>query len=144
HWTYAWVRDGSYATVAMAELGMTGEARDALAFYLDAEGGRFQDWTELADYAIPPYLITLVRYLGFGVEETDFNEFGPNLELDGFGLFLWALGAYVDASDDVAFVEDHWPLVSEQVGDVIVALVDPDTGLLRPDSSIWESHWNGH
>ena len=56
---------------------------------------------------------------------------------DGFGLFLWALGAYVDASDDVAFVEDHWPLVSEQVGDVIVALVDPDTGLLRPDSSIW-------
>ena len=26
---------------------------------------------------------------------------------------------------------------------MLVALVDPETGLIRADSSIWETHWNG-
>ena len=143
NWTYAWIRDGAYAVSAMATLGMATEARDGLSFYLQAESGRFADWNELAAYAMPPYLISLVRYLGFGVEETDFNDFGPNLEFDGFGLFLWALGHYVDVTGDVAFAEDHWEDVATRVADPIIALVEPDTGLLRPDSSIWETHWNG-
>jgi MYXO-CTERM domain-containing protein len=143
NWTYAWIRDGAYAIAAMARLGMDTQARDGLQFYLEAEAGRFADWQELEGYDMPPYQISLVRYQGFGVEETDFNDFGPNLELDGFGLFLWALATYVDTSGDLAFVEDAWPVVSERVADVIVAMVEPSTGLLRPDSSIWETHWNG-
>jgi hypothetical protein len=143
NWTYAWIRDGAYAVKAMAQLGMQAEARDALAFYLDAEAGRFQDWNELARYDMPPYQISLVRYYGFGVEETDFNAFGPNLEFDGLGLFLWALRAYERATGDETLGDEHWALVSEQVADVLVALVEPSTGLLRPDSSIWETHWNG-
>lgn len=143
NWTYAWIRDGAYAISAMASLGMSAQARAGLEFYLGAESGRFAQWQELSRYDMPPYLVSLVRYLGFGVEETDFNEFGPNLEFDGFGLFLWALANYVDATGDVAFAEDHWDDVSTRVADVILALVEPDTGLLRPDSSIWETHWNG-
>jgi hypothetical protein len=143
NWTYAWIRDGAYAVKAMATLGMQAEARDALAFYLDAEAGRFQDWTELASYDMPPYQISLVRYYGFGVEETDFNAFGPNLEFDGFGLFLWALRAYERTTGDETLADEHWALVSERVADVLVALIEPSTGLLRPDSSIWETHWNG-
>jgi MYXO-CTERM domain-containing protein len=127
----------------MATLGMQAEARDALAFYLDAEAGRFQDWSELASYDMPPYQISLVRYYGFGVEETDFNAFGPNLEFDGFGLFLWALRAYERTTGDETLADEHWALVSERVADVLVALIEPSTGLLRPDSSIWETHWNG-
>jgi len=143
NWTYAWIRDGAYAIAAMARMGMSTQARDGLEFYLTAEAGRFVDWQELEGYDMPPYQISLVRYQGFGVEETDFNEFGPNLELDGFGLFLWALASYVDSSGDVGFAEDRWPVVSERVADVLVALIEPSTGLLRPDSSIWETHWNG-
>ncbi len=142
-WTYAWIRDGAYSVAAMASLGMNDEARGALSFYLDAESGRFQDWNELAPYAMPPYLISLVRYHGFGVEETDFNDFGPNLELDGFGLFLWALREYETKSGDTSLVDASWPVISTRVGDALVALVDPATGLVRPDSSIWETHWNG-
>jgi hypothetical protein len=142
-WTYAWIRDGAYATVAMAELGMQSEARDALSFYLDAEGGRFQTWNELQSYAMPPYLVSLTRYHGFGVEETDFNEFGPNLEFDGFGLFLWALRAYEAKTGDLSLVDGSWPTVSSKVADVLVALIDPENGLIRRDSSIWETHWNG-
>lgn len=143
NWTYAWIRDGAYATAAMATLGMASEAREALQFYLDAEAGRFADWMELSAYDMPDYQISLVRYYGFGVEETDFNAFGPNLEFDGFGLFLWALRAYEEHTGDETLTEQYWPVISERVADVLVALVDPITGLIRRDSSIWESHWNG-
>lgn len=142
-WTVSWIRDGAYAVAAMAEAGMHQEARDGLSFYLRAEAGRFQDWTELESYAMPPYQITLVRYYGFGVEETDFNAFGPNLEFDGFGLFLWALRRYEQRSGDTSLADEHWPVIKNEIADVLGGLIDPDNGLVRPDSSIWESHWNG-
>ncbi|MGK3966925.1 glycoside hydrolase family 15 protein [Sorangium sp. So ce118] len=142
-WTVAWIRDGAYATVAMAALGMKTEARNALGYYLGAEAGRFQGWNELSSYDMPPYQISLVRYHGFGVEETDFNDFGPNLEFDGFGLFLWALRQYEELTGDTAFVDEHWATASAKVADALVALIDPETGLVRKDSSIWETHWNG-
>jgi hypothetical protein len=142
-WTISWIRDASYAIAAMAEAGMKDEAKNALAFYLGAESNRFQKWDELKPYSMPPYQMSLVRYQGFGVEETDFNDFGPNLEFDGFGLFLWALRRYELASLDDTFTKANWPTVSEKVGDAIVKLIDPSTGLLFKDSSIWETHWNG-
>ena len=142
-WTYAWIRDGAYATTALAALGMTEHSRAALSYYLDAESGRFQGWTELEPYGMPPYQISLVRYHGFGVEETDFNDFGPNLEFDGFGLFLWALRAHEVLTGDTTVADARWPLIRERIADVLVALIDPESGLVRPDSSIWETHWNG-
>jgi GH15 family glucan-1,4-alpha-glucosidase len=143
NWTYSWIRDGAYATVAMALLGMKEAARASLLFYLRAEAGRFKDWQELSGYGMPKYQITLVRYYGFGVEETDFNSYGPNLEFDGFGLFLWTLRAYERLTGDTSVADEHWPLIAGEVGDVLVALVDPMTGLIRRDSSIWETHWEG-
>ncbi len=142
-WTYAWIRDGAYATSAMAALGMDQAARDSLSYYLNAEGGRFADWTELAPYDMPDYLITLTRYYGFGVEETDFNNFGPNLEFDGFGLFLWALRNYEVLTGDTTLTDENWDTIATYVGDATVALIDPGTGLMRRDSSIWETHWQG-
>ena len=142
-WTYTWVRDGTYAAVAMAELGLTAQARDALRFFLDAEGGRFQSWNELRPYGMPPYVVSLTRYQGFGVEETDFNAFGPNLEFDGLGLVLWALREHERRTQDTSLVDARWNDVATKVADPLVALIDPATGLLRPDSSIWETHWNG-
>ncbi|WP_163991411.1 glycoside hydrolase family 15 protein [Pyxidicoccus caerfyrddinensis] len=142
-WTYAWIRDGAYAAAAMSTLGMTNGARAALAYYLQADSGRFRDWRELQSYNMPPYIITLTRYHGFGVEETDFNESGPNLEFDGFGLFLWSLRHYEQVTGELSLVDEHWDTVSTKVADALVALIDPETGLIRPDSSIWETHWNG-
>ncbi|WAS98685.1 glycoside hydrolase family 15 protein [Nannocystis punicea] len=142
-WTYAWIRDGAYATTAMAALGMQEHAKASLTYYLDAEAGRFQQWSELQPYGMPPYQISLVRYHGFGVEETDFNAFGPNLEFDGFGLFLWALRAYEVLTGDTSLADARWEQVATEVADVLVALVDPETGMIRADSSIWETHWLG-
>jgi hypothetical protein len=142
-WTYAWIRDGAYAATAMAALGMKEDAKDALLYYLRADAGKFQSWDELKPYSMPPYQISLVRYHGFGVEETDFNDFGPNLEFDGFGLFLWSLRNYEVLTGDQSLVNEQWTLVATEVADVLVALIDPETGLIRRDSSIWETHWKG-
>lgn len=142
-WTVAWARDGAYAASAMAHLGMGMQARSALLYFLNAEAGRFQSWAELAPYNMPPYQITMARYYGFGVEETDFNSAGPNLEFDGFGLVLWALRNYQQATGDPSLVTSAWDTISQRVADPLLALVNPVNGLIQPDSSIWETHWNG-
>lgn len=142
-WTYAWPRDGAYAISALATLGETDAALDGLRFYLNARSGRFADWNELKPYSMPSYLVSLTRYHGFGVEETDFNDFGPNLEFDGFGLVLWALNRTEKAAGAHTLSSQQWGTISTKIADPLVALIDPATGLIRPDSSIWETHWNG-
>jgi hypothetical protein len=142
-WTVAWVRDGTFASVALSALGRTDESREALRFMLDAEGGRFQSWTELAPYSPLPYVVSLCRYTGFGVEETDFNGFGPNLELDGLGLVLWALRQHERLTGDTSLTDARWSDISGKIVAPLVALIDSTTGLVKPDSSIWETHWNG-
>lgn len=136
-WNMAWVRDMAYATVALARTGHTAEARRALAFQMGATAGDYQA------YVGRPYQLSVVRYYGNGKEESDLNQDGPNVEFDGFGLFLWALDAYVNASGDTASLAQWWPAVSTKVADVLVGLQDPQTGLVARDSSIWEVHWNG-
>lgn len=135
-WNIAWVRDMSYATVALARSGHLAEAKRAIAFQLSAKTGAYQS------YVGAPYQISVVRYYGNGTEESDTNADGPNVEFDGFGLFLWELEEYVKASGDTAFLDAAWPAVKSKVADPLVALQEP-TGLIAPDSSIWEVHWNG-
>ena len=43
-WHIAWVRDGSYAIEAMAQLGMYAEARKGLEFMLKAPSNRFRNY----------------------------------------------------------------------------------------------------
>jgi len=50
----------------------------------------------------------------------------------------------VEASDDDALLTEHWPTISARVADLLVELIEPETGLLYPDSSIWERHWNAY
>ncbi len=138
-WNITWVRDMAYATVALAEAGQWREAREALEFQLRAQVGRFT----APEFVGRPYQISLCRYFGDGSEESDDNENGPNVEYDGFGLFLWSLGRYVELSHDTALLEAYWPTIRDRVADVLVALVEPYSGLVRADSSIWETHWNG-
>ncbi|MFO0636612.1 MAG: hypothetical protein U0168_27590 [Nannocystaceae bacterium] len=132
--TYA-ARDGAYAISAMASLGMHEQARAGLEFYLVAEGGRFAQWDELRlrHAAVPGDAGALPR-LRRGRDRL--QRLRSQLEFDGFGLVLWAMRNYVEASGDRT-------LPCTRVADVILALIEPETGLLRPDSSIWETHWNG-
>jgi hypothetical protein len=143
-WAYAWVRDGSYGIVGMTDAGMFPQARLALEFFMNAHANRYIGYAELEDVPITDYALSLTRYHGFGIEESDTLCNGDfNFEWDGFGLYLWALRHYVDATGDVGFLETWWPVLKTRVADVIVGLIEPETGLLHPDSSIWEVHWLG-
>ena len=135
-WNIAWVRDMAYAVVGLLRSGHLAEAKAAIAFQLGAQVGSYQQ------YVGAPYQISVVRYYGNGTEWSDSNNDGPNVELDGFGLFLWELDEYVRASGDTASLATWWPAVKSKVADVLVGLQE-STGLIKPDSSIWEVHWNG-
>jgi GH15 family glucan-1,4-alpha-glucosidase len=135
-WNIAWVRDMAYATVALARAGHVAEAKAAIDFQMNAQVGAYEQ------YVGSPYQISVVRYYGDGSEWSDSNQDGPNIEFDGFGLFLWELDEYVRASGDTASLAAWWPTVKAKVADVLVKLQEP-SGLVAPDSSIWEVHWNG-
>jgi GH15 family glucan-1,4-alpha-glucosidase len=135
-WNISWVRDMAYATAALARTGHLSEAFDAINFQVGAGPGR------RTNEVGKPYRISATRYFGNGDEECDCNANGPNIEFDGFGLFLWSVGEYVRGGGDVAAIKTLWPVISTEVADVLVSLISDD-GTIKPDSSIWEVHWNG-
>lgn len=135
-WNISWVRDMAYAVVGLIRAGHMREAEAALRFQIEAGPG------ERTAEVGGPYRISATRYFGNGREETDCNAFGPNVEFDGFGLYLWTLGEYLRAGGDLETVRGWWPEIEVGVADVLVDLIEDD-GIVAADSSIWEVHWNG-
>jgi len=141
-WHIAWVRDGSYSIQAMTRLGMYSEARKGLEFMLKAPSGHYKHYVykDGKDYGVGvDYQISMTRYFGNGTEESDFNEFGPNIEFDDFGLFLSAFCDYVSRSNDSAFYKKWNQLMCTKVADATVDCIDTNS-LIRPDSGPWEHH----
>jgi glycosidase len=122
-WWIAWVRDMSYATVALARSGHTAEANAAIDFFAGAPVGMYREQVG------QDYHVSVVRYYGDGTEWSDSDANGPNIEFDGFGLSTWA--AHSVARNDL-----------DANSATLAALIDT-TGLVAADSSIWEVHWNG-
>jgi len=135
-WNITWARDQAYAAVALAASGHTQEATDALKFVLNGQTGTFVSVVGAA------YLPTITRYFGGGLEETDSNSDGPNIEFDGFGLVLWQAWRTLQAVGNMDLLAQIWPTLRTKVVDPLVGLVDA-TGLIHADSSIWEVHWGG-
>jgi GH15 family glucan-1,4-alpha-glucosidase len=146
-WSISWVRDASFAIRAMAQIGMFTEAKKGLEFMLNAAPTNqyktfiFKDGK---DYGIKhDYRISVTRYFGNGREEADFDERGPNIELDDFGLFLMAFSDYVKESGDKVFF-DKWHSILEN--ETIVAIIQniDSNDLIRTESGPWEHHLPGH
>lgn len=139
-WNITWVRDESYSVVALARSGQLEQASAALRFLLqDGKAGGYAD--ELGGVT---YALSVCRTYGDGTEQSDDDGNGPNVELDNFGTYLWALDETVSRATDTSLLEELGPTALDGVADPLVALIDPDNGLLVADSSIWESHWNGY
>jgi GH15 family glucan-1,4-alpha-glucosidase len=141
-WHIAWVRDGSFAIQAMTRAGLKAEARAGLEFMLRANANRFRNYVYKNGVDYGPgvdYRISLTRYFGNGTEECDYNEFGPNIEFDDFGLFLTAFSDYVLRTGDEAFYREWEQVVSKEVADAIIACMDTNN-LIKADSGPWEHH----
>lgn len=147
-WHTGWVRDATYAIVALARMGHTEEARMGLDFFLNAfdmnpngmKDGKYKSFVQNK-----PYRVSVVRYYGNGEEESDTNSDGPNVETDGWGLVLWAARAYVEASNDTAWLNKAtfngttWDAMEQGIANAIEGQLETN-GIMRADSSIWEVH----
>ncbi|MGZ3428161.1 MAG: glycoside hydrolase family 15 protein, partial [Polyangia bacterium] len=156
-WHTAWVRDGTYAIVALARSGHFDEARAALDFFMNAGPVRKHGSVDYGTYvANQDYRIALTRYFGTGEEECDWGSYNggqnsPNIETDGWGLVLWAARQYVDAAGDAAWLCTAtanglvYDVLNQQIGKPIEANLLPfqDKLIMQPDSSIWEIHQPG-
>ncbi len=142
-WHTGWLRDGAYAIASLAMTGHTEEARKGVEFYLGADAGFYNspyfNWPR-------PYRVSVCRYFGNGMEESDFNHEGPNIESDGWGLTLWAARMVLHYSCDLQWLNTPtWrgDTVFEaltEIAENIEAHITND--LPGPDNSIWEVHWD--
>lgn len=138
-----WVRDMSWATVALARMGHRAEARAALLAYFNTRPtGKMRAQVNGADYQI-----SVVRYFGDGEEEPFFTQEGStNIEFDDWGEALWALGEYMDQYHDKALLQaaTYRGRLYETARDFIVKPLIANTerfddGLIvDADTSIWE------
>ena len=143
-WHTGWVRDATYAIAALARMGHATEAHDGLEFFLDAEAGKYGT----PPYLNGPYRVSVVRYYGDGEEEADFSgQPTPNIEIDGWGLVLWASRQYVDFSGDMGWLSQQtrhgdtvYQALKTGVAEPLIANFESN-GIPVADASIWEVHW---
>jgi GH15 family glucan-1,4-alpha-glucosidase len=134
YWDIDWLRDSMLAVEAFERTGHRSEAEAALEFAIRGPVGAYQA------YVGRPYGLSVARYFGDGAEDSDSNADGPNIELDGFGMYLGA--AALHARSSPAWFSGRRAAIDALVADVLVAYRDPETRLIAPDSSIWETHWD--
>lgn len=150
-WSIAWVRDMCYAIAALINSNHLEEAKFGLEFLLNGKANQFKHFYYMGkDFGVGmDYFISICRYFGNGLEWTDemFNQrpkpvneiIDPNIEFDGFGLFLWVFSEYVKKSKDINFLKDNIDKL-KLTGENILGLIDKRVNLIKKDSSIWESH----
>lgn len=142
-WHTGWVRDATYALTAMARSGHVDMAKAGLQFFLDADAGKYPTFVNNAD----GYRISTVRYYGDGEEEADYSGSPTrNIEIDGWGLFMWSARQYLDASNDSAWLAETtkkgdsvYDAIREGVAEPLVKNLET-AGMAMADSSIWEVH----
>lgn len=145
-WFIPWVRDMAYAIVSMSEVGHTDEARKGLMAYFQAHPvGLEKSETRGQDYQI-----SVVRYFGNGSEEADKSgEKTPNVELDNWGLALWAASEYYKKTGDVSLLKERTYRgnnVYESMRDYVMTPLEKNLDafgngkIVAADSSPWEEH----
>jgi hypothetical protein len=144
-WFTPWVRDMTWAAMALTHMGHRAEARAALLAYFNARPtGKMRAEAKGADYQV-----SVVRYFGNGTEEPFFTmEGSPNIEFDDWGEVLWLLGEYMHTYHDTALLSEQtacgslYQCARDRVLEPLLAnTVDCNGGLiLDEDTSIWEEH----
>ncbi len=141
-WWVPWVRDMVYATLALAQIGHRHEAEMAVqAFFQARPAGKLEKEIGF------PYQVSVVRYFGDGAEEPFFTmEGATNIELDNWGLVLFALGEYCRLYPDsnILKASTYRGTVYESAKNFVVepllASLEPygDGLIVKKDTSIWE------
>lgn len=130
---------------AFLKSGHYEEALGALQFIMNSNCGSLKHYSWLGENRGlgRDYAVSVNYYRGNGFEATDTSEFGPIIYLGNFGILLWNLKQYVEATDDFRFLEYYWPKISSEIADVIINNIN-DSGLLRADNGFYNQGAQKH
>jgi MYXO-CTERM domain-containing protein len=142
-WHTGWVRDGNYATVALARMGHVAEAKMSLDFFLNAAPvAKYTSYVSNVDYRV-----SVCRYFGSGEEEADYSgQASPNVEMDGWGMVMWSARQYVEASGDAAWLSAATglgPTAYQAIQSGVAAALETNleaSGIVKAESGPWEVH----
>jgi GH15 family glucan-1,4-alpha-glucosidase len=130
----------SFAINALILSGHYDEALAAIQFVMNGRCGKYKhyQWAGENTGLGRDYAVSVSRYFGNGTEAISTGQFGPEIYLGGFGLTLWNLRQYIDATNDIKFLEYYWPKISSEIADVIMNSTDEtklsviDNGFYNP------------
>jgi GH15 family glucan-1,4-alpha-glucosidase len=100
---FSWLRDGAFCAMALDAVG----ERDRAAAFHEWAAAAIEAHAELAEAAIrtlaeggtpEPNAMLPARFTIDGVLEEARDEPWPNFQLDGYGLWLWALASHADGN----------------------------------------------
>ena len=118
---YAWLRDGSFCASA---LDLVGERQAARAFH-DWVAGSVEAHRPMIESAIerlgdgetpPPQAMPPARYTLDGALEQPNEDPWPNFQIDGYGIWLWALGEHLNGRRVPAAQAQAIELVARYIG----------------------------
>lgn len=144
-WFIPWVRDMAYAVVALTRMGHPSEARLGISAWMNAR----PVGVERKHVRDQDYQVSLVRYFGDGSEECDTSgEARPNVELDDWGLALWAMADYVERTKDTGWLAERnyrgtmYSAARDHVFRTLAACLDPagDGLVVTRDTGLWEQN----
>lgn len=140
-----YARDMAYAVVSLSRTGHKTSAEKALAAYFHARPvGESRASVRGMDYQI-----STARYFGNGHEEADRSGYvEQNLELDDWGLVLWAMGEHYRSTARTAWLKQrtYRGTIYESARDYVVkpllGNLDPTPNglIVTKDSSVWEQN----
>lgn len=97
---YSWLRDGAFIADAMSRAGRTGSADRFLGWCRQVVQARADRITALVarQQAGQPVADAELLPTRYTVEGQEADHDWPNFQLDGYGAWLWALGAHAERS----------------------------------------------
>jgi isomaltose glucohydrolase len=92
---YAWLRDGAFCAHALDRVGERGAARAFHRFVAESIVAHRPLFDAAAFESSPPERLPPARYTLDGRLEEDGDEPWPNFQVDGYGMWLWALESHL-------------------------------------------------
>lgn len=135
YYCYVWPRDGAYAVMPLIELGYKEEPRKFFDFCVDT--------MHPSGYMMHKYQPD--RAVG-STWHPQLNQNHPELPIqeDETAGVLYALGRYLEVSDDVEFVRNHYSHFVKPAADFLAKFIDDSTSLPHASYDLWEERFATH
>ncbi len=129
---YTWMRDSSFAALALTGAGSHSVAKQFFTF---------------ANEIITPEGYFLHKYSADGSLGSSWHPWLKNgeaqlpIQEDSTALVIFALWQFYDKSKDLEFIESIYNSLIKKAADFLVTYRDEQTGLPKPSYDLWEEKW---